>query len=265
MGKAEDNSANDANEGKDEIVTEEPSATQDEKNDSSDNSEKVEDVESLRKVIKLKDTNDESDDSNKPVEEEEDLNDLVEDEQPAASSSAPVESSREALEQKRILLQRIKDFDLQIKKNQSDINSISEKINAISKDLDDLVSLYEIVSEQMNPFVGLSKVTKKRLESFENINKEIGLLNKRLNSMEAEFKINTNELIEKNQSLEPESETELDTKEPMAIAGDIGITNEELLEIIESSFSDIPSDYQIESKIDEYIESLLAGDANLEP
>jgi archaeal flagellar protein FlaC len=264
MGKADDSSANDAKEGKDEKVTEEPSIKQNDNTDSSNNSEKVEDVESLRKVIKLKDTDNESNDSNQKEEGEEDLSDLVSDEEPV-SSSAPAESSREALEQKRILLQRIKDFDLQIKKNQSDINSISEKINAISKDLDDLVSLYEIVSEQMNPFVGLSKVTKKRLESFENINKEIGLINKRLNTMEAELKINTNELLEKNQNLEPEIETEIKPEEPIAVAGDIGITNEELFEIIESSFSNIPPDFQIDSKIDEYIESLLAGNTNLEP
>jgi archaellum component FlaC len=58
------------------------------------------------------------------------------------------------------------------------------KVDSLSKDLDDLVSLYEIVSEQMNPFVGLSKVTKKRIDALENFTKEIEDLKSRLDIIE---------------------------------------------------------------------------------
>ena len=102
---------------------------------------KKEDVEKLRKVIKVDDKKQEE----KPVDD---------------TDLEP--NSREGLEQKRAILQSIKDFDFQIKKNQEEITAVNNKLDAVSKDLDDLVSLYEIVSEQMNPFVGLSKVTKKR-------------------------------------------------------------------------------------------------------
>jgi hypothetical protein len=79
----------------------------------------------------------------------------------------------------------MKDFDFQIKKNQEGITNISEKVESLSKDLDDLVSLYEIVSEQMNPFVGLSKVTKKRLDALENIIKEVDGVKTRIGDLES--------------------------------------------------------------------------------
>ncbi|KYK20610.1 hypothetical protein AYK25_08760 [Thermoplasmatales archaeon SM1-50] len=99
--------------------------------------------------------------------------------------STAADTARDELEQRRTILQNIKDFDFQIKKNQEDINIIANKVESLSKDLDDLVSLYEIVSEQMNPFVGLSKVTKKRLDALENIIKEIDGVKTKINDLEA--------------------------------------------------------------------------------
>jgi hypothetical protein len=109
---------------------------------------------------------------------------------PAAilSEKAPgMDGAREDLEQRRMILQNLKDFDFQLKKNQEDVTHINEKVEGLSKDLDDLVSLYEIVSEQMNPFVGLSKVTKKRLDALENITTEVDTMKTKLKDMEAVF------------------------------------------------------------------------------
>jgi archaellum component FlaC len=103
------------------------------------------------------------------------------DKNPGASADA----AREDLEQRRTILQNLKDFDFQIKKNQEDIGNLTEKVESLSKDLDDLVSLYEIVSEQMNPFVGLSKVTKKRLDALENITKEVDTIKSRVGDLES--------------------------------------------------------------------------------
>jgi archaellum component FlaC len=100
-------------------------------------------------------------------------------------SGTSADTSREDLEQKRTMLQNMKDFDFMIKKNQEDITNISNKVESLSKDLDDLVSLYEIVSEQMNPFVGLSKVTKKRLDALENIIKEVDGVKNRIGDLES--------------------------------------------------------------------------------
>lgn len=131
--------------------------------------DKKKNTDKLRKVIKVG-SNEEKDvktKREKPSEVETELN------------------TRDSLEQKRAILQSIKDFDFQIKKNQEDISSINQKIESVSKDLDDLVSLYEIVSEQMNPFVGLSKVTKKRIDALENFTKEIEDLKDRTAELES--------------------------------------------------------------------------------
>jgi len=216
----------------------------------------TEDVESLRKVIKLNDNSNNAPEENQQAEtksEEEDnlegIDDLVE-EAEEQGSAAPA-STREELEQKRAILQRIKDFDFQIKKNQQDINAVGEKITALSKDLDDLVSLYEIVSEQMNPFVGLSKVTKKRLESLENINREIDTLKDKLSTIEAGGTIQT---VQKNQT------------STMGTSFEMDLSNEEMDRIIELSFSELNPDIKvndtIDNAIDVFIENLKAGKLN---
>jgi hypothetical protein len=109
-----------------------------------------------------------------------DVNKIIGDKTPGSSA----DQAREELEQRRTILQNLKDFDFQIKKNQEDLTALSEKVESLSKDLDDLVSLYEIVSEQMNPFVGLSKVTKKRLDALENITKELDTIKAKMGDIE---------------------------------------------------------------------------------
>jgi len=103
---------------------------------------------------------------------------------------ASADAAREDLEQRRTILQNMKDFDFQIKKNQEDLSNLNEKVENLSKDLDDLVSLYEIVSEQMNPFVGLSKVTKKRIDALENFTKEVETVKNRIGDLESLFEKN---------------------------------------------------------------------------
>jgi len=209
-----------------------------------------EDVENLRKVIKLNDNAEVSKEEKKADEEDlDDLSDLV-DEAEEHGTTAPA-STREELEQKRAILQRIKDFDFQIKKNQQDINSIGEKITSLSKDLDDLVSLYEIVSEQMNPFVGLSKVTKKRLESLENITQELDTLKDKLSTIETGGAIQT---IQQEQPTTVQPSFEMD------------LSDQDMEKIIEMSFSELNPETnvetQIDSAIDVFIENLKAGKLN---
>jgi len=115
---------------------------------------------------------------------------IVGDKIPGASADA----AREELEQRRTILQNMKDFDFQIKKNQEDLSNLNEKVENLSKDLDDLVSLYEIVSEQMNPFVGLSKVTKKRIDALENFTKEVETVKNRIGDLESLFEKNGNSI-----------------------------------------------------------------------
>lgn len=197
MGKGEDESAeqpaDESPDSKEESPTEEAKPEGDDKEKpeelpaepipeakeeaSEDDDKKKKDAEALRKVIKV----DSGGGDDAPVAKEDDP-DLVEDD---AGDDTGGPASRESLEQKRAILQSIKDFDFQIKKNQEDVTNVNQKLDGMSKDLDDLVSLYEIVSEQMNPFVGLSKVTKKRLDALENFTREIDLLKERTGELES--------------------------------------------------------------------------------
>ena len=136
----------------------------------------------------------------------------------AVGAATATTSSREDLEMKRTILQNMKDFDFQIKKNQEDVTKVTEKLDSLSKDLDDLVSLYEIVSEQMNPFVGLSKVTKKRIEALETFTKEIDELKTRIGELEGNpqdtvKKTNDQKSSEKIDEPKPSDETTTTSKE----------------------------------------------------
>ena len=173
MGEKGNESAEDSGEETTEQPQPEPETPE---NTEEETEEKKEDVEKLRKVIKVEDNKEEKKEDKKegPPKQEETSEELD-----------LGDDSREGLEQKRAILQSIKDFDFQIKKNQEEITSVNNKLDAVSKDLDDLVSLYEIVSEQMNPFVGLSKVTKKRLDALETFTKEIDDLKNRMGDVES--------------------------------------------------------------------------------
>jgi len=160
MGKDEDNTENSDDESTPQKELEPETIESEDEEETKE--EKTEKVDNLRKVIKVEDNKD--------------------DEQ---KSDDPAPDSRESLEQKRAVLQSIKDFDFQIKKNQEELTSVNKKLDSVTKDLDDLVSLYEIVSEQMNPFVGLSKVTKKRIDALENFTKEIDDLKNRMGDIES--------------------------------------------------------------------------------
>lgn len=235
MGKGEDVSVD--SETKEEKPSEPVAAQKVESSNSKGSTDAKKDVDSLRKIIKLGSTEE---------KKSADSSDIAHLDDSLKSSDL---TSRESLEQRRAILQSIKDFDFQIKKGQEDINAINQRLESISKDLDDLVSLYEIVSEQMNPFVGLSKVTKKRLDSLENFTKEIDALKTRMGDLESfagrpgmkveEFKgeHNINNMGEE-------------------------LTDLDLDKIIERSFKELTAEANIDRVINEFVESLKNENVN---
>ncbi len=235
---------------------------------------KEKDVEKLRKVIKVDDSKEEDKKVNKKPSEDVDL------------------SSREGLEQKRAMLQSIKDFDFQIKKNQEEITGINKKIESVSRDLDDLVSLYEIVSEQMNPFVGLSKVTKKRIDALENFTSEIDNLKDRMGEVEsfaertgANIKKETKKINADEEGSDKKEESELEEKE-VDTPEDIDDNKKEIPapqennqisfstrssetssygdidSIIEESLYALSQEMRIDRAIDDFIENLKTDNVN---
>lgn len=162
-------------------------------------------------------------------------------------TTATAETSREDLETKRTILQNIKDFDFQIKKNQEDITVLTEKLDNLSKDLDDLVSLYEIVSEQMNPFVGLSKVTKKRLDALENFTKEIDFIKTRIGDVES--------VLEKNSMMISNIERGSNQTEKIKNTEE-KLSDNEIDRILDMSLESLFLDQKLDSMISEFIESV---------
>jgi flagellar protein FlaC len=256
MGKEEENKTEDAQTTDDGELT----LAQLRKKSKNEQQENVEDVKNLRKVIKLNAPDEQtSEEQQEPPTEikikREEPQEATDEQEPkkVQADKKPVEKenhesnkqeplpnqdSKDSLDQKRLILQSIKDFDFQIKKNQSDIEKTKQKIDSLAKDLDDLISLYEIVSEQMNPFVGLSKVTKKRLDSLENITSEINDIYRRIENLE-----NSN-LLTVNKTQEVGFQT---TQE---------IQDDDLNEILEISLNEILINEKIDNAIDRYIENL---------
>jgi flagellar protein FlaC len=282
MGKEGDQSEEEQNIDNQEKPEETPKNVEEENSEENKTDEKKEektDVEELRKVIKV--------DENKEEKKEE--------KQPEEAADLDSET-REGLEQKRAILQNIKDFDFQIKKNQEEITAVNKKLDAVSKDLDDLVSLYEIVSEQMNPFVGLSKVTKKRLDALENFTREIDDLKNRMGDIESFAEragadlnviretrvVKPEEKSEENESeeeilesesendLEPEINTVEESEKPVETTEisnldniSTGFTssnlNDDYIDIIlEKSLRSMALDLKFDRVLDEFIESLKA-------
>ena len=213
--------------------------------------EEKKNTEELRKVIKVNQDN--------KKEDQKETKDLDFD-----------DTGREGLEQKRAILQSIKDFDFQIKKNQEEVTALNQKLDAVTKDLDDLVSLYEIVSEQMNPFVGLSKVTKKRIDALENFTKVIEELKTRMGDLEsfAEMAGANLQDIRLQRGGEPSNESETTestvtngsgtptTKTTSVQMPKEEVANGDLDLIIERAFESLSADNEIDNLIDEFIENL---------
>ena len=178
-------------------------------------------------------------------------------------------TDRGSLEQKRAILQSIKDFDFQIKKNQEEINALNQKLDSISKDLDDLVSLYEIVSEQMNPFVGLSKVTKKRIEALENFTKEVEELKTRIGDLEAFAEMAGADLNEIRKNRPDNANKTENTSETFGVSPSVlpnqnheTWASDDIEIIIEKALDSITFENKIDSLIDEFIENLKDMNTN---
>ena len=262
MGKGEDKSAEQPNveqansndeEKPDKIESEvngeetPQSATESNPKDEREKSETTKaDVDSIRKVIKLGS----SDETATETEKSETSNEKLE--EAPKENAAPSPTTDGDTIQDSAMLQSIKDFDFQIKKNQEGVTNLNEKLDAATRDLDDLVSLYEIVSEQMNPFVGLSKVTKKRIDALENFTREVETLKTRMGDLES-FAERAGVNLRGNQEQTPmlaDDEYSKNVPEKL-IEGDIDLDS-----IVEESLNALTADEKVDLIIDEFIESL---------
>jgi archaellum component FlaC len=130
-----------------------------------------------------------------------------------------------------------KELVFQIRETQLAVKNLEKKLFSMSENIDDLIGLYEIVSGQMNPFVGLSKVTKKRLDVLENFDEEINSLKSRLDNLEV--------LI-----------GNVDSKK----GNDYVVSAEHIDRVTEEALEQVMESKRIDETIDRFIEGLKTND-----
>ncbi len=110
----------------------------------------------------------------------------------------------------------------------------------------------------MNPFVGLSKVTKKRIDALENFTKEIEDIKERIGEIESfaeKVGFNFAEIKALKDSSEKDNMEINISNIPFEISGELSANDLDL--IIEQSFYEINMDLKIDSLINEFIENLI--------
>jgi len=114
----------------------------------------------------------------------------------------------------------------------------------------------------MNPFVGLSKVTKKRIEALENFTKEVEELKTRINDLELTLEKNgiaINNTIDNIEKQIPTSTYENNKNiiiEKTTSNENIDLTNEDINKIIDTSLETLLIDQKIDNIIEEFIEEI---------
>jgi flagellar protein FlaC len=65
--------------------------------------------------------------------------------------------------------------------------NLRESINKINENFQDIMALYEVVSNQVNPFIGISKITATSMEKMEQLEYETNKLKKRVDELQRDM------------------------------------------------------------------------------
>ncbi len=116
-----------------------------------------------------------NDEGEEEIEEEELEEEEVEEE--TASNSNKDSGSDETVEK---IMERLNDIDNKLPRLDIAINNLKKEIDSLKQDLQkmdeslkDMMALYEVVSSQINPFVGSSKVTALSIQRLDNMEKQL--------------------------------------------------------------------------------------------
>ncbi len=97
---------------------------------------------------------------------------------------------RELSETTENLMNKVNDIESRLPRFEAILNSLRKEnemlrmeINKINENLQDIMALYEVVSNQINPFIGVSKITATSLEKLERLESEYKRLRKLVEEM----------------------------------------------------------------------------------
>ena len=121
----------------------------------------------------------------------------------------------------------------------------------------------------MNPFVGLSKVTKKRIEALENFTKEVEELKTRIGDLEAFAEMAGADLNEIRKNRPDNANKTENTSETFGVSPSVlpnqnheTWASDDIEIIIEKALDSITFENKIDSLIDEFIENLKDMNTN---
>lgn len=145
----------------------------------------------LRKVIKRKELEEEEVGG---AEEEMDEGVIGEDLKDVEASEEGVEQEEDDLTEKLIerineIENRLPRIDISINGLRRDIDALREEIQKIDESMGDIMALYEVVSAQINPFVGSSKVTSLSVERIEALERAVDEIENQIRNIKLDLKV----------------------------------------------------------------------------
>ncbi len=118
-----------------------------------------------------------NDEGEEEIEEEELEEEEEEVEEEEKSTSSQSTAGDETIEK---IMERLNDIDNKLPRLDIAINNLKKEIDSLKQDLQkmddslkDMMALYEVVSSQINPFVGSSKVTALSIQRLDNMEKQL--------------------------------------------------------------------------------------------
>lgn len=114
----------------------------------------------------------------------------------------------------------------------------------------------------MNPFVGLSRVTKKRIDALENYSKEIEALKNKMMQMESDFEqfqktkpVNEAKTTEK-RAVKQYQKNDKEKSVPPALESNSELTDEELEQVVDNAITMFDDPDHIEKQITTFLDQL---------
>ncbi len=140
------------------------------------------------KLFRKKNVDDEEEIEEEELEEEEEEFEEDEEEEqetPSGSSggSGDSETIEKIMERLNEIDNRLPRIDISISNLKKEIDSLKQDLQKMDDSLKDMMALYEVVSSQINPFVGSSKVTALSLQRLDNMEKELRELEQLVNDV----------------------------------------------------------------------------------
>ncbi len=84
---------------------------------------------------------------------------------------------------------RLPRIDISVNNLKKELNELRNEISRIDGNIQDIMMLYEVVSSQVNPFIGISKVTAVSMEKLERLEKTVEKLSRTVDDIIVDLRL----------------------------------------------------------------------------